>query len=728
MAKAVAQKNYFEFVKGLITEASPLNAIENSSFDEDNFDLRRDGTRKRRRGIDFENGGATPALTQTHTAAYYATHTTSTHEWRSIGGTGTNNKTILQMGNFLYLLGLDTAVVSTGGAGITFDNTAIGGGAADTAIDMSLVAVAAADTGVDKVQISFGKGVAFVVSPTINPFLIEYHATTGNYSTHYIGTTAGNIRVRDFAGLDDGLAVDTRPAFANWAALTAGNPAHAYNLLNQGWTQTHVALYTNSGVAPANSDVWWYGKNSTGIFTPAEMNKMWFGSMRGARGRFIYPAFNMTRTTYVAGIANLVTNARPSVTIFYSGRAWYTGIQDSAYSGTILYSKLIEEPTQDAHICHMEADPTSEIVSDLVATDGGTITIPEAGQIVKLVVSSTGLLVFAQNGVWHIRGTADTGFSATGFSVRKITNVGTDSVESIVEVEGNIMYWSRSGIYLIHVDPNTAELTAQNVSQSTIQAKVNAVSNASLALVKGVYDPLEREVKWCYSENVDVNNPDYCNKTLTLDIVLEAWYTGTISGVSATDPYIVSLIQTLNMSSVAPDYKSMVRYITFKQATPTSMQVYISTLYQDNMMDWFTNDGVGLDYTSYIETSYELLEDAMRSKYIDEMHLFFQRTEDTVSNGVLDNPSGCLMQYKFDWADDESSGLFTKQEQAYKFPRPMVIPVGAGPFPFNYGQSVIVSKHNVRGSGRAFQLRLESETGKDMHVLGWASFTSGNTR
>jgi len=728
MARTTAQKNYFTYVKGLITEASPLNSPSDSSSDEDNMDLNRNGTRIRRRGLDYEKGGTTAAFTYTHTANYFDTgnHVVSVHEWRSIGGIGSNNKSLVQMGAHIYMLGLDDTIIGTGGSGITFDNTALGGGAADSSISLALVAVASADTGLDKVQISFGKGVAFVVGPNINPFYIEYVESTGNYTTKYVGGSAGNITIRDFAGVDSGIAVDTRPTYASWAALVAGNPNHAYNLLNQGWTVAHGTTYTASGVAPSNSDVWWYGKDSTGTFTVADMDKIWFGSMRSAQGRYILPAFAYNRASIIAGTTDFSTNARPSVTTFYSGRVWYTGIQDNQYSGTILFSRLIEDPALDAHRCHMDADPTSEIISDLVASDGGTITIPEAGEIIKAIPAANGLLIFARNGVWHIKGDQNTGFSANGFSVLKVTNVGCNSPDSIVEVEGAIMYWARSGIYLVSIDRNSFNMAAQNITQDTIQTRIDAVSNASLPFVKGAYDPLEREVKWCYTETLDAY-PDYCNKFLTLDLVLKAWYPGTISGDN-TNPFVVAPMRTLNIASTAPDYESMVRFITFKQATSTTMQVFASVLYDNRLVDWYTDDSTGIAFDSFVETTYELFDDAMRDKNIDDVHIYFTRTEHTITNGVLDQASGCLMRYKFDWADDAASGLFTKQEQAYKFARPLTLATTIGTVPFVYGQNVISSKHNIRGNGRAFQLRLDSEGNKDMHVLGWAARVSGVTR
>ena len=42
------------FVKGLITEATPLTFPANASLDEDNFVLNRQGSRQRRFGMNFE--------------------------------------------------------------------------------------------------------------------------------------------------------------------------------------------------------------------------------------------------------------------------------------------------------------------------------------------------------------------------------------------------------------------------------------------------------------------------------------------------------------------------------------------------------------------------------------------------------------------------------------------------------------------------------------------------
>lgn len=56
MSRAETTKLYRTFVKGMITEASPLTYPEDASYDEDNMILYRKGNRSRRLGIDFESG------------------------------------------------------------------------------------------------------------------------------------------------------------------------------------------------------------------------------------------------------------------------------------------------------------------------------------------------------------------------------------------------------------------------------------------------------------------------------------------------------------------------------------------------------------------------------------------------------------------------------------------------------------------------------------------------
>jgi hypothetical protein len=53
MVKPVTKAEISSFIKGFITEASPLNFPADASRDEENFELNVNGSRDRRLGIDF---------------------------------------------------------------------------------------------------------------------------------------------------------------------------------------------------------------------------------------------------------------------------------------------------------------------------------------------------------------------------------------------------------------------------------------------------------------------------------------------------------------------------------------------------------------------------------------------------------------------------------------------------------------------------------------------------
>jgi hypothetical protein len=77
------------------------------------------------------------------------------------------------------------------------------------------------------------------------------------------------------------------------------------------------------------------------------------------------------------------------------------------------------------------------------------------------------------------------------------------------------------------------------------------------------------------------------------------------------------------------------------------------------------------------------------------------------------------------WANSANSGKWGTQFQAYRLLRNYV-PSGAGD-PFDYGDSVIVTKNKLRGSGKVVSLKIQSETGKDMQLLGWAMQITGKS-
>lgn len=83
------------FVGGLVTEASPLTFPENASLSEDNFVLNRDGSRKRRLGMDVVSPATTLPLDSLSNKAV------KQYEWENAGGSATRSILVIQTGTVL---------------------------------------------------------------------------------------------------------------------------------------------------------------------------------------------------------------------------------------------------------------------------------------------------------------------------------------------------------------------------------------------------------------------------------------------------------------------------------------------------------------------------------------------------------------------------------------------------------------------------------------------------
>jgi hypothetical protein len=131
-----------------------------------------------------------------------------------------------------------------------------------------------------------------------------------------------------------------------------------------------------------------------------------------------------------------VTSERPTTCAFFAGRAWYAGVNSFELSTNIYYSQIVTNNLQYGK-CYQANDPTSELNSSVLPTDGGVISIPEIGKIVKLHAYQSALLIFATNGVWVIQG-SDYGasFEPTSYVVKHISSLGTQSPMSFIDIEG----------------------------------------------------------------------------------------------------------------------------------------------------------------------------------------------------------------------------------------------------------------------------------------------------
>jgi hypothetical protein len=338
------------------------------------------------------------------------------------------------------------------------------------------------------------------------------------------------------------------------------------------------------------------------------------------------------------------------------------------------------------------------------------------------------------------------GFVATSFQVSKLSTNGVFNPKSIVDINGNFIYWSKAGIYQLSPDSASGRFRAESVSLKTIQTLYLNIPDIGKNHCKGFYDEKENQVRWLYNDSANYSTTNYINnynKELIYDLTLQAWYKNTLSSLASNSPYIADYIPIPGYSVTSTEetvYKgtdevlvtsgdtvvvnsdlAVNRSSQFSYLTIRGTSFTVSKYKDDTFKDWVSSDAVGISYLSYLVAGWELFGNFLRKKQVPYIQFYFKRTENgyTAASGTLEltKPSSCLVQAQWNWTNSANSGKWGTQFQAYRLLR-NYIPSGPTD-PFDYGEGVIVTKNKLRGSGKTLSLKIESEAGKDMQILGW---------
>lgn len=662
-----------KWIAGLITEASPLNFPEGASLDEENFVIDRDGSRARRRGLDYEAGYTTVSLEQSSTASGRAIQN---FLWENVNENPQSNFLVHQFGNRLYVFNSDTTAVSS--------NMLFGGA-------VSLTATVNTRFSFASIQ---GDLVVAVGDQTLRTIRYESSASASIAYTR--------ITVRDFWGVDDGFATDERTV-----SLTN---LHAYNLYNQGWppeffcstegtanptemnngttTDPVEATKTYLGIYPSNADVIYtamtFFTNGRKAYFPFALENIVSGNTPAASGHYIIDLFNRSqgridtyqadidagwtaRVNYTASIPTDQSTGGIKAIAAYAGRLFYAcspgetgGDNRSPHIGTfVLFSQLVDNRV-DIGKCYQEADPTAEEISDLIDTDGGYIQLPDVINIKALIPFGSQLLVFADNGVWAIAG-GDRGFTATEYQSLLLTNNGAISAESIVVTESAVFYWSRNGIYVIGAETSTQVITAgrlqpQSVTEETIQGLYNAIPYNSKKYATGYYDEVESKIRWLYQNSHDSDFPQKYTHELILDVSIPAWSKFTFQDITARTPrvsgYCPVPIQSRGFANANFKYSTL--------APDLSGTYVMTTSYYKNtdFVDWYTADvsatstvSRGADAAAYLVTGYMTGGDSARHKYLPYLTVHCRRVlEDTSATASSSSTTTASSSVMAAWA------------------------------------------------------------------------------
>lgn len=706
MPQKLSQSPKTNFAGGLITEAGPLTFPENATVDELNMNLMRDGSRRRRLGAAFEAGYSEVAL------GYTTSSIISTHTWENVGAVPSLVFIVVQVDGTLHFFEKTSAALSSTKKAFTVDltvyNAPFGTGAANAIVDVASI-----------------KGALIVASAEINTIKIAYDPDFDTISVEEI-----EFRVRDFQWLSD------KTTFEDTIPLASLNDNRRYDTRNSGWRGVYgdPALNTynvaKTGYPPL-THAWYSGKNASGNFSVTEWEKVYSGSSILGNGSFILDLYLGDRRTPsgVLGVDNTPENTRFTTVAAWAGRIFYSGMTSKENTSSIYFSQIVDDFFHLGE-CFQSNDPTAEDFSDLLATDGGVIEIPEAYNIKKLHVLGPTLTVFAANGVWQIRG-IDNNFKATDYAISKISEVGLDIEESFVSAQGRPYWWATSGIYTLRASSEQQVLSAVNLSQGSIQSFYNDIVNKDC--VKAAFDAFENRIFWLYPDDNEVIDcklrniliyDEKFNAFLPWSVADDTNYivdavflngedslsiefsvvdsAGNLVVDSAGDQVIISKIGT-NLSST-----------TLKLTTvATSGSITFSGFTASSFLDWATEN-----YSSYLVTGYNFNGDMTLPKSIQYLTPYFSVTESSVVTSddgisfIYDRPSSCKVEALWDFK--RTTG--TPAQQAYK-PQYLPIPTTTGPFEYPY--SVIKSRLRIRGRGQEVQLKFSGEQGYDFHILGY---------
>ena len=368
---------------------------------------------------------------------------------------------------------------------------------------------------------------------------------------------------------------------------------------------------------------------------------------------------------------------------------------------SMVYFTQIVETDSDVGRCYQQNDPTSSEFPDLLDTDGGVIELEDTQRIKAMQSYSSGVLIFAGNGVWYIYN-PDGGFKATSFNVEKITDRGIDSAKSIVVADNNIYYFSNNAIMQISVNQfNTADAT--DITETSIRSYY--LSTLAGEGAQGVYNSGTKQCEWWL--------PKTQGAGLVLDTTVGAFYPQKQSSAS----YKLRMPFTIANALYYPSSLQTDTNVTY------SFSSRVNRVFKD----------FGTDQEAYLVTGYETLGKFSNKKAVSQAKVFFRKTETTITgyeadSYVFDYPSACLFQARWDFDKSAAYGKYTgilngegrcRAMQLYKPMQRGFIPDDY-PYTFDTGESLISKKFNIRGNGDAVQFVFQAEPEKDMQLLGYS--------
>lgn len=762
--KPIQRSEIKGFSKGLVTDINPIAGSVDTSSDESNFELHTDGTRSRRLGLDLESGGQ-----------YFETglgwsgvklSSSNTYLWEGADGNPENKFVVVQLGGVLRFFKQSEE----------FSNMVLAG-------QVELPAIPSES----KIQFCNVEGYLGIANGSPNIGLIEFNPLTETFSYSSFRITIrdqfgiqetieprfendkqyrGPLNWQHYYNLyNQGWAIPRK----DWVY---GSPPPV--------DAVFLGSNKNVGLAsPSNSDVLWSGidqkpDSETSLENFEAFHYRQFEAITGAdtvaaKGYFLIDAFNRGSSRLTAWInhknkytqtGSLVsgfnppddtTSGGPTSLANHAGRIFYSGCRGSItdgderspnYNNYVFFSQLIKSKP-DFSKCYQEGDPTSRESSDVVDTDGGFFVVSEAINIHSMYSMHDKLFMIAENGVWTVTGGSGYGFSATNYKVERISTFGGIPNRSFVEYGGMGFYWGWDGIYSISRN-QMGEVTVENISKDVIDSFYSKIDDMSKMTCQGFVDKVRRQVRWVYTEGTLFE--DGVSKELILDLKFNAFYPFTIARHPSNSSYMLSGVQLGDYSTeyVIEDVNSLdqpvvagtdqvIATISTKVAVDSTVKYLVIRGFgtetficfcqysNKNFEDWkFTGDSA--DASAYIVTNTMTAGDFAIKKQVPYLLMAFAETEKGFNmDGTVNQESSCIGQFMWNFSHMARSNKWGREQQLYRKSR-----FYYGDQDIDNGFTLNITKTKVRGLGRSFALKINTEPRKACHVYGWSLSLTGN--
>lgn len=393
---------------------------------------------------------------------------------------------------------------------------------------------------------------------------------------------------------------------------------------------------------------------------------------------------------------------------------------------TVLFSQTITEDNKGIEDCYQSADPTSEELSDVVATDGGYVKFQTMGDGLALKTFNRGVLVFGRDVVYGLISPLDGRFTATEYDTVELSRAGLIGSKSVVSIANSVYYWSPLGIFRIGVNQQTGNtLTAESISQNTIQSFYNNIQQFSKEHCKAAFDYANNRIYWFY--------PTDSNKLYRLDGVLmyDLNYGAFCPFKISEGGSVTSVFETINSNEISPTLylraggKRVVagnQYVIAKEQENkynrfVAIQHCIMT--DDNKIsfgDFNSREFIDWDssqYDSYLVSRPIMFESGGSSstynnKQVPILQTLFKRTEEGVLNAVKKfiASSGAYIRMRWGWSLSDNSNRWDLIQNAYRPQKDFL------------HDEYVESRIHIRGRGKAYQIEIRNDSNKDFKLAG----------